>query len=193
MNKITAYKDLLKVVKKHAEHFDNDSITLTTGTVKGIVEALEVSERFGIPLNGLQSGSWLRVKNVYDDWTALGLFGEKHGRTISWSDNGKQPMNEWLYKIGFPCGAYTFGGDGLWDKSYPKKTFDAFFEELKSYGAAYSDTMNNCVYFREDVSKIVYEEFWTLFKKYKAMVADEIKEQRKAELEAELARLSDAD
>lgn len=190
MNKIAAYKDLLKVVKKHAEHFDNDSITLTTGTVKGIVEALEVSERFGIPLNGLQSGTWLRVKNVYDDWTALGLFGEKHGRTIAWSDNGKQPKDEWLYEIGFPCGAYTFGGDGLWSRNYSKKTFDAFFEELISYGPAFCDTANHCVYFREDVSKAVYDNFWTIFNKYKALVADDIKEQRKAELEAELAKLS---
>ena len=156
-DKIAAYKDLLKVVKKHSEAFDRESVTLSPLHVKSIVEALEVSERFGIPLQGIQSGTHLRVKNVYDDWTGLSLFGEKHGRTIGCSDNGKQPKDEWLFKISFPCGAYTFGGDGLWDKSYPKKTFDAFFEELKSYGTAFSDTMNNALYFREDNSKAVYE------------------------------------
>ncbi len=189
-NQIAAYKDLLKVVKKHSEVFKAQSVALDFNYIKGIIEALEVSERFGVPLNGLQSGDWLRIENVYDDWTALGKFGKKHGREVSWSDNGKQPKDEWLYKIGFPCGAYTFGGDGLWNRDYPEKTFDAFFEELKSYGAAYSDTVNHCLYFREDVSKIVYEDFWGLFDKYKGMVADEIKEQRKQELQKELESLS---
>jgi len=189
-NKIKAYEELLKVVNKHKDIFDGENVSLKPNVLKGIVEALQVSERFGIPLNGLQSGGYLRVKDVYDDWASLGLFGEKHGRTIGCSDNGKQPKDEWLFKISFPCGAYTFGGDGLWDKSYPKKTFDAFFDELKSYGAAFSDTMNNALYFREDNSKAVYEAFWHLFKKYKAMVADELKEQRKQELQAELAKLS---
>ena len=188
-DKIAAYKDLLKVVKKHSDAFDRESVTLSPLHVKSIVEALEVSERFGIPLQGIQSGTHLRVKNVYDDWTGLSLFGEKRGRTIGCSDNGKQPKDEWLFKISFPCGAYTFGGDGLWDKSYPKKTFDAFFEELKSYGTAFSDTMNNALYFREDNSKAVYEDFWPLFDKYKAQVQEELNEQRKEELLIELAKL----
>lgn len=188
-NKIAAYKDLLKVVKKHSDAFDRENVTLSPEHLKSIVEAMEVSERFGIPLQGIQSGTHLRVKNVYNDWTGLSLYGEKHGRTIGCSDNGKQPKDEWLFKISFPCGAYTFGGDGLWDKSYPKKTFDAFFEELKSYGTAFSDTMNNALYFREDNSKAVYEAFWGVFNKYKAQVADELKEQRKQELVKELEAL----
>ena len=190
-NKIKAYKELLKVVKKHSEDFNSERVNLCPLELKSIVEALEVSGRFGIPLQGIQSGTHLRVENVYDDWTGLSLFGEKHGRTIGWSDNGKQPKDEWLFKIGFPCGAYTFGGDGIWDKSYPKKTFDNFFDELKSYGAAFSDTANNCLYFREDNSKAVYDAFWTTFNKYKALVADEIKEQRKQELVKELKALED--
>ena len=188
-NKIAAYKDLLKVVKKHSEAFDRENVTLSPEHLKSVVEAMEVSERFGIPLQGIQSGTHLRVKGVYDDWTGISLYGEKHQRTIGCSDNGKQPKDEWLFKISFPCGAYTFGGDGLWDKSYPKKTFDAFFEELKAYGTAFSDTMNNALYFREDNSKAVYEAFWGLFNKYKAMVADELKEQRKQELVKELEAL----
>lgn len=187
-DKIAAYKDLLKVANKHSSAFDRESVTLSPEHIKLIVEALEVSERFGIPLQSIQSGTHLRVKNVYDDWTGLSLYGEKHGRTISCSDNGKQPKDEWLFKISFPCGAYTFGDD-LWDKSYPKKTFDAFFDELKSYGTAFSDKMNSALYFREDNSKAVYDAFWPLFNKYKAVVSDELKEQRKQELIKELESL----
>lgn len=190
-NKIEAYKALLKVVNKYPEAFDSENVTLYPAHVKSVVEALEVSERFGIPLQGIQSGTHLRVKNVYDDWTGLSLYGKKHGRTIGCSDTGKQPVDEWLFKISFPCGAYTFGGDGLWDKSYPEKTFDAFFEELKSYGTAFSDSMNNSLYFREDNSKAVYDAFWDVFNKYKGQVKAELKEQRKQELVKELEDLED--
>lgn len=189
MDKIAAYKDLLKVVKKHADAFDEHFLPSSVDEVKSRINALEVSEKFGIPLQDSQTGTWLRVKNVYDDWTALGLFGETHGRTISWSDNGKQPKNEWLFQIAFPCGAYTFGGDALWNKDYPVKTFKAFFEELKSYGVAYCDTVNHKLYFNETSAKAVYEDFWDVFNKYKALVSEEIKEQRKQELKAELDRL----
>lgn len=188
-DKIAAYKDLLKIAKKHSGAFDRESVTLSPEHIKSIIEALEVSERFGIPLQSIQSGTHLRVKNVYDDWTGLSLYGEKYERTIGCSDDGKQPKDEWLFKISFPCGAYTFGGDGLWDKSYPKKTFDAFFDELKSYGVAFSDKMNSALYFREDNSKAVYDAFWGIFNEYKAMVSDELKEQRKQELIKELESL----
>ena len=188
-DKIAAYKDLLKVVKKHSEAFDRESVTLAPLHVKSIVEALDVSERFGIPLQGIQSGTHLRVKNVYDDWTGLSLFGEKHGRTIGCSDNGKQPKDEWLLVISFPCGAYTFGGEGF-DAKYPKKTFDAFFAELKSYSPAYSDTANHRLYFASDVAKVVYENFYDIFNKYKSQVGEELKAQRKEKLLKELEQLS---
>lgn len=187
-DKITAYKDLLKVVKKHSKTFDGESLCLDPLVVKGVVEALEISERFGISLKGVQSGTWLRVKDSYDDWTALGLFGKNHGREISCSDTGQQPKDEWLYYISFPCGAYTFGGD-VYDRAYPKQTWDAFMAELKSFGAAYSDTANNALYFREDVSKEVYDNFWTIFNKYKALIGAELAEQKKQKLRDELARL----
>lgn len=87
-NKIEAYKALLKVVNKYPEAFDSENVTLSPANVKSIVEALEVSERFGIPLQGIQSGTHFRVKNVYDDWTGLILYGKKHGRTIGCSDTG---------------------------------------------------------------------------------------------------------
>jgi len=121
------------------------------------------------------------VENVYDSWSYL-----YKGPEISWSDDGRQPnKDEWLFQICFTCGAYIFGD------SYPRETFDAFFAELKSFGPVYCDTNNNSLYFSEDKSKAVYEAFWPIFRKYQAMVKDEIKRQRKRELELELARLSE--
>lgn len=186
--KIKAYEELFKVVKKNAELFDGDHVYLSVGEIKSIVDALKVSERFGIPLDGLQKGKWLQIKSAYDHWTGIGLYGEKHGRTIGWLDSGKQPKSEWLYCINFPCGAYTFGGD-VYDRAYPKQTWDTFMGELKSFGAAYSDTPNNALYFREDVSKEVYDNFWTIFNKYKGLVGAELAEQKKQKLRDELSRL----
>ena len=190
-NKIVAYKELLKVVKKHEELFDRESPTLTANNLKGIVGALEVAEQFNLPLQGLQSGSSLRIQGVYDEWTNLSFYGEEKGRTIGCPDGGVQPENEWLFVIRFTCGAYSLGSSSGWDRAYPKETFDSLFNELKSYGAAFVDTANNSLYFRADKARTVYDAFWSTFKRYKALVADEMKEQRKQELLKELESLGE--
>ena len=188
--KIVAYKELLKVVKKHEELFDLESPTLSSANLKGIVEALEVAETFNLPLQGLQSGTFLRIQGVYDEWTNLSLYGKKHQRTIGCPDGGVQPDNEWLFDIRFTCGAYSLGGD-VYERQYPSKTFDAMFEELKSYGAAFVDTANNSLYFRADKARAVYDAFWPTFKNYKGLVDAELKEQRKQELIKELESLGE--
>lgn len=189
-NKIVVYGELLKVVEKYEEFFDRESPTLTVDNIKSIVQALVVAHEFNLPLQGLQSGTFLRIQGVYDEWTNLSFYGEKEGRTIGCPDEGLQPENEWLFVIRFTCGAYSLGGDG-WDSYYPRKTFEAMFEELKSHGAAFVDTANNSLYFRADKARSVYDAFWPTFKKYKALVSEEMKEQRKQELLKELESLGE--
>ena len=185
-NKIAAYKDLLKVVKKHSEAFDRENVTLSPEHLKSVVEAMEVSERFGIPLKRLQTGSYLEVKNAYDEWTGLGFYSEG---AVGCSDTGEQPKGEWLLRMRFGCGAYSFTSGYPSDNNYPVKTFNDFFNELKSYNPAYCDTANSTLYFRDDVAKVVYDDFWMVFNKYKALVQDELKEKQKQKLRDELARL----
>lgn len=189
-NKIVAYKELLKVVKKHEELFDREGPTLSSANISSIVQALEVAEEFNLPLQGLQSGSFLRVQGVYDEWTNLSFYGDKEVRTIGRPDCGVQPENEWLFVIRFTCGAYSLGGD-VYDSRYPRNTFDNMFDELKSYGAAFVDSANNSLYFRADKARAVYDAFWPTFKKYKALVSEEMKEQRKQELLKELESLGE--
>lgn len=179
-NKIAAYKELLKVVKKYEEAFEKEPPRLTADNIKGIIKALEVGESFNLPMDGFQLGTFLRIKDVYDEWTNLALYGKEYNRTIGCPDGGVQPENEWLFVIRFTCGAYSLGGDG-WDRKYPRKTFDAMFEELKSHGAAFVDTANSSLYFRADKARSVYDAFWPTFKKYKGLG-----EQRKQELLKEL-------
>lgn len=180
-DKIAAYKDLLKVSKKYSDIFDDDSIVPRTSSIEGIIRALEVSDRFGIPLQNIAYGGSSYVpKKAYDEWTRIALHSKG---SISYSDDGRQPDDEWLFRIQFTTGAYIFG------QSYPTETFNAFWEELKSYNPAYCDTANHSIYFRDDVAKVVYDNFWDIFSKYKSIVGEELKAKRKKELEDELAKL----
>ena len=187
-NKIKAYKEILKVVKKHSDVIEEDNV-LNTCRLENIIENLSVSERFGIPLRSVSDNykGWLYVSGPYGwkDWMVIGLYGEESQRTISWSDCGKQPKNEWLFSISFSTGAYIFGD------SYPQQTFQAFFNELKSFGPKYCDSHNYSLYFSEENAKAVYDAFEGIFDKYKGMVDEELKERRKEKLKAELAKLEE--
>jgi len=122
------------------------------------------------------------------DFMNLGFFyGD---REISWSDDGRQPKDEWLLKIGFPTGPYLFGNGDFFNKEYPVETFNAFFEELRSYGPKYSDTANHSLYFSSDNARRVYEDFEEIFNRHKTEVVNEMKRQKKQELEQELERLN---
>lgn len=188
--KIKIYEKILKLVTKE---ISEDRIELSKSTLETVIENLKVSERFGIPLQSVTNNhaGWLKVGKRYDDFMTLGKFGENYGRTISWSDSGKQPRKtgEWLLTVRFPTGAYIFGEGGMFDKSYPVKTFNAFWDELKAFSPKFCDTANHCLYFTDDVASVVYENFYILFDKYQALVRDEMKEQQKQKLRDELARL----
>lgn len=188
-NKIKVYEKILSLV---TDEISEDRIELSKSTLETVIENLKVSERFGIPLQSVTGNysGWLKVGNRWDDYMVLGYYdGKETGRSISWSDNHEQPKNEWLLTIGFPTGAYIFGEGGMFDKSYPKKTFDLFFNALKEYKPKFCDTANHCLYFAEDVASVVYENFYILFDKYQALVQDEMNEQKKQKLREELARL----
>lgn len=182
-DKINAYKELQSVVDKYPEQFQDD---WDVKKIKETLACLEMSKRFGIPLEYVSSVQYSVVR-AYDHWTHVALYGEDN-RQISWSDDERQPEGEWLYCICFTTGPYIFGD--YFKDEYPKETFNAFFNELKSYDPKYIDSANKCLYFTEENSKEVYEAFWGIFNKYKGMVKDEMQRQRKKELEEELAKLN---
>ena len=178
---IQAYTEVLSVVQKYSEEFKDD---YEIQKIKGTLALLKMQERFGIPLESCNSLQYC-VKGSYDNWTHVALYGEGN-RQVSYLDKGyEQPNNEWLYCIQFTCGAYIFGD------SYPTETFNAMWEELKSYDPKYVDTNNHCIYFTEDKAKAVYDAFWGILKKYKGLVKDELLRKRKKELELELAKLNE--
>lgn len=181
--KIKAHKELLKVVDKHEDEFKGSSVACAL-SIKREIELLEKEDEFGISLS--RSGDGLfSVNGAYDDWSRVLYFSDDNGRSISWSDDGRQPENEWLFVISFGTGAYIFG------QSYPTETFQSFFTELKQFEPKYCDTANKSLYFTPDKTKAVHESFWEIFNRHKAMVEGELKKKRKDALLKELKKLEE--
>lgn len=141
----------------------------------------EVEKIFGFELPH-DSESCIYIKLDYDGNHAV-MYCLKDHKYISWSDDGKQPENEWLYVIGFPSGAYYFGDH------YPKETFNAFFNELKEYKPKYSDTNNHVLYFSPENAITIHAVFEDIVKKYAELSAEEYKKQKAEKLRKELEEL----
>lgn len=102
---------------------------------------------------------------------------------ISWSDDWRHPNNEWLVCFHYPTGAYFF-----WSE-YPYKTFNKFFNELKTFNPDYSDTNNKSLYFNLENAWKVILKYKDILQKYRDMAWEEIKNKKRKELEDQLAKL----
>lgn len=184
MNKKQAYQNILKELKKQKEIIDDNSyVEGIENSLTNRVKAIEVCELFDIPdLLKEQTGTYHKIG---ENRAVQFFYPIENNNWISWSDDGRQPENEWLYKISFPTGAFIFGD------FYPAEMFQKFFLELKSYNPKYCDTTNNCLYFSPDNAKKVHEAYPKILKKYRDKSAEEFKKLRKEKLEKELERLND--
>lgn len=180
--KINAHKELLKLVKKYEDVFDESGLRIRVHDVESEIEMLEVEKTFGVGRLEKVATQWYSVLWGVD--VRIGYYREGE-RSISWSDDGRQPSNEWLYRISYPTGAYIFG------KSYPKETFDKMFDEMKTYNPKYTDTANSVLYFTAENAKTFHDNFKKIENKYRGMVQDELNRKRKRELEEELKALEE--
>lgn len=111
-------------------------------------------------------------------------FTEASGREISWPDDGRQPEDgEQLVQISFPTGAYSM------DSGYPTESFNAMFNELKSFGYKYIDTANKSLYCGKETAHIVLENLEQIFFKHKEKIAEEYKRKQIQELKNKLEEL----
>lgn len=180
--KIKAHKELMKLRKKYQEEFDGSQNVPSINSLFQELERLELEQTIGLPLS-FAGHEHYNVPGSFDNWSRVLYFDDTGMSKISWSDDGKQPKNEWLYVMSFGSGPYIFGGE------YPQETFKSFFLELKEFGAKYCDTANHSLYFSPDKAKAVHEAFWGVFKKHKDLVQGEIKKKRKERLLRELKEL----
>ena len=179
MKRIDEYKKILAVVNECAT-VDN---SMRLCDIEYAIKADELHEEFGF--EGM--GQYLYSDYVkVSDYEFIAKYGEDYNRTISWSDDGRQPDNEWLYVISFPTGAYVLG---YYPNDYPKDTFNTFFNELKKYAPKYIDTENHSLYFSAYNAKIAHNNFYEIFNKYKNLAAAENKKRRAEKLRKELEEL----
>lgn len=158
---------------------------------KNRVIRYEWEEKYGIKL-----GSDCRLAE-YDyyhigDYQLISYFKDGYvshkegtGRSIAWSENNKQPVDEWVYSIGFSTGAYIFGDD--YDGQ--KQLFQDFFEELRTYKPDYEDLHNHNLYWKIENAKEIMSSFREIIKKYQEKNTAEIKIRKINKLKAELKQM----
>jgi hypothetical protein len=157
---------------------------------KNRVIRYEWEEKYGIKLDDSRFAECdcLRL----NDYEFVGYFEdgykchkEGYGRSISWSEGNKQPVNEWLYSISFSTGAYIFGED----YEEQKQLFQDFFEELRTHKPDYEDLHNHCLYWKVENAKEMMSEFKNILNKYRDINREELKTREIKKLEEKLAQL----
>ena len=133
-----AYAEILKCLNKHKDIIVYDIEDLKRKSKNHIFGAY-LKDIYGLNIDPskINSLEW----NKFGDYLSIGKWGEKYRRTISWSLDGTQPVDETLLQISFPTGAYMFGED------YPTELFKLFFDELRAFGPKYIDMANKNLYF----------------------------------------------
>lgn len=177
-----AYEEILEIVNKYRDICVFDANVMES-KAKCHLFGLELKETYGFDVEpkDIRSLDW----NRFGDYMSVGRWGEKYRRTISSSDDGKQPEDELLLELSFPTGAYIFGDD------YPSEFFEEFFQELKSYIPKYSDIINKNLYFSMDNAGKIFNEFPAILKKYYDKNKEDVRVRKIKKMEKELAKLKE--
>lgn len=175
-----AYKEIFKVLNKYKDVINFDIQDLDRKS-KLHLFSLELKEKYGLNINSreIDSLDWNKV----GEFMSIGRWGEGHRRTISWSDDRRQPENELLLVVSFPTGAYIFGDD------YPVDLFKDFFNELTTFAPKYSDTTNKCLYFSMDNAKNIFNSFYNILNKYKELNRQDFNRRKIERLKKEIEKL----
>ena len=174
------YKEILDVINKYKDFIKFDIRELERIKQKHLFQ-LELLEKYGIkvPFDNIYNLDYIKI----DEYRSIGYYGGKYRRTISWSDDGKQPIDELLFEIHFSAGAYIFGDD------YPTELFNKMWVELKQYKPKYLDTVNKCLYFSMDKAKGIFYDFPKILEKYYQINEKDIVKRKKEKLEKELKEI----
>lgn len=196
-----AYEEVAKICGKYSKDFerfvsDFGDIKEMEHKAKNHLMLIEWYEKYGLKLpHNLKP---YRVRHLRLDtygasqYIAFIYFQDAkkdhedgNGYSISWSDDGRQPMNEWCMKIGFPTGAYIFGQD----YDYQRQLFQDFFKELQSYKPDYSDSPNSSLYWKLENSKPIFDNFSNILEKYRKRNASELKQREADKLRKQLQKV----
>lgn len=178
-----AYKEILDVLNKHKDIICFDYNGLKTKSDNHLF-GIELVEKYGLVINPREVRMPEYDYHNFGEYRFMGKYGETYRRTISWSDNEKQPQDgEILLQISFSTGAYIFGDD------YPVDIFQQFFQELKVYSPDYSDTHNKCLYWKLENAKDIFNNLGVIMNKYKELANVDSKRRKIEKLKKEVEAL----
>lgn len=198
--KKTAYSEILKVCKKHEKIYDEQQRNFSDiNTMKfsalNVLLLIDWYEKYGLIISHEYKPLQLNYFRISDNICFSYFIDGEHekakgtGKYITWSDDGRQPKNEWLLNISFSTGAYIFGDD----YNNQQNIFQDFINELKTYDPDYSDTINKSFYWKLENAKKIYEEYSTVFKKYYELNRLELNKRKADKLRKELEKLETAE
>lgn len=180
------YKEIFKVLDKYQgiHVFDVEDMKRKS---QYHLHELKLRNEYGmnIKVSSINNLDWNRL----GDYMSICWMGEKYKRKVSWSDDGSQPIDEYMLIISFSTGAFIFGDGGMFDKDYPIDFFNQFWQELKSYSPKYIDTANHSLYFPIETCANMFNNFDNILKKYHELNREDIKQRRIAKMKQELAKL----
>lgn len=184
MKKVEIYKDVLAKINEY-EGVLGDLVN--TYSLEQAIAKCEVEDIFNISLDGFKgnaTGGWLTYgqSGAHSELKCM-LMGDKHRRTIGCSDDGRQPVDEWLFVVGFTSGAYML------HKDYPTEVFSEFFNELKKWEPKYVDSANKSLYFEPSKAKQIFNEYFDIRDKYVKKADVYVKQKRIQDLKDELSKL----
>jgi hypothetical protein len=175
-----AYKEIFYVLEENKDaHAFNIAALKHTAEVH--MYGVKIKEEWGFDIDpkSVQTTGYM----TFGEYMSLGHYGKNNQRSISWSDDGRQPEDETLLAIRFSTGAYIFGED------YPESLFNDLFIELKSFAPKYSDSHNHCLYFSIENAKFVFNQFNSILAKYNQLNKEDYKKRRAEKLRKELEQL----
>lgn len=190
-----AYTKQLKATEPYADEFASkysfDDIRDLRNSAKNHLMLIDWYEKYGLKLSHDYKPYDYNYFSVRD-YVTFNHFGDAlkdknngSGRYISWSDDGRQPTNEWLLNISFSTGAYIFGDD----YNGQQELFQDFIKELKDFKPDYSDTTNKSFYWKLETAKPVFEAFDTILQKYRERNKSEFNKRKAKKLRRELEDL----
>ena len=191
-----AYTKAVELCEEYEDFYktyDFDGFRSLSEQARRRLTIIEWNEKYGLNIGyirELSSDAYLKI----DEHRSIHKFNDAkresergYGKFISWSDDERQPKDEWLLVIGFSTGTYIFGED----YAGQKPLFDEFFNELKTYNPDYSDSHNHYLYWKLENAKPIYDDFQSILSKYIERNKLESKKREIDRLESELKELKE--
>lgn len=168
-------------LEKHKDLIEEDHNLNCLRSVKDKIFKFELIEDYGwiIPEHVNANPHWFSINNE----VRAGTYGGDTNRSISWEDDGKDPLGEFLLAVGFSTGAYFFGD------AYDTKFFKKFFSDLERYKPKFKDSHNYVLYFSKDEAGVLLQDYDNIISKYKKLYREEGDKRRVDVLREELRKL----